>query len=231
MIIITIDGPAASGKSSVSRCLARRLNYYYLYSGLLYRGCAYVLMKYGNYTKVQRRSIHPGELSDLFNNKRIKYTYDYEKGESLFFDGIDITPHLKSAKMDDYASMVSIEPDVRREVGIIQHAISVDHNIIADGRDMGTVMFPDATVKFFLTASVGVRAERWRLDQAKRGNNVTYDEAVAILSERDQRDTIRAHSPLEVAQDAIMVDNTTWSAEQTCNFMEQKIREKVPTNA
>src|SRR5580658_2507016 len=150
-MIITIDGPAASGKSSVARCLAKRLNYYYLYSGLLYRGCAYVLLKYGNYTKEQARTIKPGELSVFFNTQRIKYSYTHATGEQLFFDDHDITPHLKSAVVDDWSSLISADPAVRMAIGTVQHAIGATHNVVADGRDMGTVVFPEAELKFFLT--------------------------------------------------------------------------------
>jgi CMP/dCMP kinase len=198
-MIITIDGPAASGKSSASRCLARKLQYYYLYSGLLYRACAYVLAEYAEYTK--------------------------NKLEKVLFDGIDITPHLKSVRIDDYASLISVDGRIRNAVGVIQKKVSMDYSIVADGRDMGTVVFPRAEIKFFLTASVEVRAHRWQENQQQRGNRVTIQEAIEILTERDQRDTIRDSSPLAVAPDAIMIDNSDLSAAETCNRMEQHIRD------
>jgi len=221
-MIITIDGPSASGKSSLARSLAKRLFYYYLYSGLLYRGCAYVLMKYGNYSKHTIRGATPHDVSELCNSKRILYSYNYTDGERLFFDGADITRHLKTPLIDDCSSLISTVPAIREEVRIIQHMLAAQQeNLIADGRDMGTIAFPHADVKFFLTASVEVRAERWRLDQEKRGNAVTHAQAVEQLSERDRRDTIRYYSPLAVAPDAIMIDNSALSAEQTCALCER----------
>lgn len=224
-MIVTIDGPAASGKSSVARCLAQKLDYYYLYSGLLYRACAYVLAEYGGYTKTSFIDLRKEDVTALCNPDRIVYTYAHQTGERILFDRTDITAHLKSAVIDDYASLISIDLYVRQAVKVLQESIGAEHNIIADGRDMGTVVFPHAQVKFFLTASVEARAKRWQQDQQKRGNIVTYEQAVAILTERDHRDTIRDHSPLAVAPDAIMIDNTNLSAAETCALMEKIVRE------
>lgn len=222
-MIITIDGPAASGKSSAARCLAQKLGFYYLYSGLLYRACAYVLLKQG-YTKEQLAHIEPGIVSTFYNVQRIRYSYTPRDGEKIFFDDVDITPFLKTPKIDDASSLLSANPFIRHAVATVQHAIGAQSNIVADGRDMGTVVFPHAEVKFFLTASVAARAMRWQQDQAKHGHQFTIEEATAILSERDQRDTIRNSSPLAVAADAIMIDNSMLSQQETCERMENEIK-------
>lgn len=223
-MIITIDGPAASGKSSVARCLAQKLGYYYLYSGMLYRACAYVLLKHGGYAKNQIAHLKPEIVSTFFNVIRIRYTYTPHHGEKIFFDDVDITHHLKTPLIDDASSMLSENPAIRHAIGIVQHAISTHSNIVADGRDMGTVVFPHAEIKFFLTASAEERARRWRVDQEKRGHQYSFTEAHALLSDRDQRDTIRAHAPLAVAPDAIMIDNTDLSSQETCARMEEVVR-------
>lgn len=221
-MIITIDGPSASGKSSVARCLAQKLGFYYLYSGLLYRACAYVLLKQG-YTREQLARIEPGVVSTFYNIHRIRYSYTPVTGEKIFFDDTDITLFLKTPKIDDASSLLSANPFIRHAVATVQHAIGTQSNIVADGRDMGTAVFPHAEVKFFLTASANVRARRWLQDQEKRGHVFTLEEAQAILNERDQRDTIRHSSPLAVASDAIMIDNSMLTQQETCEKMEKEV--------
>lgn len=225
-MIITIDGPAASGKSSAARCLAQKLGFYYLYSGLLYRGCAYVLLKEG-FTKKEFARIDPGLVSTYYNVKRIRYLYTLNHGEQLFFDGNDITAHLKTPNIDEASSLLSANPFIRHAVSTVQHAIGLQSNVVADGRDMGTVVFPDAKIKFFLTASVEARAQRWQRAQEKQGHSFTLEEATVILTERDHRDTIRDYSPLAVANDAIMIDNTNLTAAETCQKMENEVKKIV----
>ncbi len=225
-MIITIDGPAASGKSCTARCLAQKLGYYYLYSGMLYRACAYVLLKHGGYSKAQLAHIKPGIVSGLFNVHRIRYLYTARDGEKVFFDECDITPHLKTPAIDDASSLLGLNKAIRQAVSMVQHAIGTHENIVADGRDMGTVIFPHAEIKFFLTASVEERARRWQASQEKSERHFTLPEAHAILTERDQRDTIREHAPLAVAPDAIMIDNTFLSAQETCERMEALVYAK-----
>lgn len=222
-MIITIDGPAASGKSSAARCLAQKLGFYYLYSGLLYRGCAYVLLKAG-FTRKEFARIDPGSVSTYYNVKRIRYLYTLNHGEQLFFDGVDITAHLKTPKIDEASSLLAENAAIREAIRLVQQEYSATSNIVADGRDMGTVVFPHAEVKFFLTASVEARAQRWQRAQDNVGNSFTIEEATAILTERDHRDTIRDHSPLAVAPDAIMIDNTNMSAVETCQRMEDEVK-------
>jgi len=224
-MIITIDGPAASGKSSAARCVAQKLGFYYLYSGLLYRACAYVLLKEG-YTKKKFAHLNPTAVSTFYNVKRIRYLYSLNHGEQIFFDGRDITPYLKTPKVDEASSLLAENPAIREAIRLVQQEYSATSNIVADGRDMGTAVFPHADLKFFLTASVEVRAQRWQQDQTKRGNSFTLQEARELLIERDQRDTIREHSPLAVAPDAIMIDNTNLSAAETCKKIEEEIKKR-----
>ena len=226
-MIITIDGPAASGKSCAARYLAEKLGYYYLYSGMLYRACAYILLKHGGYSKAQFAHIKAGVVSGLFNVQRIRYLYTVRDGEKVFFDEVEITPHLKTPVIDEASSLLGINKAIRNAVSLVQHAIGTHENIVADGRDMGTAIFPHAEIKFFLTASVEERARRWQASQEKCGRLFTVQEAQAILTERDQRDTIREHAPLAVAPDAIMIDNTYLSAEETCEQMEIVVKKHI----
>jgi cytidylate kinase len=219
-MIITIDGPGASGKSSLAQAVAEKLCLYYLCSGMLYRACAYILHHYAGYSA--EKIAHPTteDVEQYCNQYRIRYVYTLDNGIQIFFDNHDITAHLKSATIDLYSSLVSADNAVRIEVhrlqrAIAQEAIAQERDLIADGRDMGSVAFPDADYKFFVTASVDARARRWQKDQASRNNKVSLEEAVVAISERDERDTHRAHAPLVVPDGAILIDNTDLTLEET----------------
>lgn len=212
---ITIDGPVASGKSTISRMLAKKLGYYYIYSGALYRALAYVLIHNKGYTHEQ---LHHPEMSDVLeclNPLRLIYTYDAQSQERVFFDGIDITSHLKDSSIDQGASIVSTDPQVRDEINKLIRLIAQKFDVVVDGRDAGTVIFPDATKKFYLTAELDVRARRWQEAQRKLGNAYTHAQALQQLNERDKRDKERKIAPLVIPDEAILIDNSELDAEQT----------------
>ncbi len=171
-MIITIDGPVASGKSTVSRILAHRLSYYYLCSGLLYRTLSYVLITFRGYTLETLNQLKQEDIEYCFDETHFSYCYDKKNNEHIFFNDQDITSYLKAELIDKVASIVSINRQVRDAVTKKQHTIAAHHNIVTDGRDVGSVVFPQAEYKFFITASATIRAERWRKDQQKYGNNI-----------------------------------------------------------
>lgn len=218
-MIITIDGPVASGKSTVSRLVAQKLGYYYLCTGLLYRALAYVLVNKCGYTVETIAHPHMDDIKYCFDPKLFVYHYDEHSREQIFFDGVDITPHLKDSFMDKVTSIVSVNEQVRTAVTAIQRAIALDHNVITDGRDVGSVVFPHAEFKFFITASVLVRAERWRKDQEKYGNHLPVDQAIAIITDRDDRDKNRTIAPLIIPTDAIVIDTSALTIQQTVDKM------------
>lgn len=224
-MIITIDGPVASGKSSLAQAVAEKLGLYYLCSGMLYRACAYILHRYAGYS--EKKITHPTteDVEQYCNQYRIRYLYTL-RGIQIFFDKHDITAHLKSETIDAYSSLISANKAVRIEVLRLQQIIAQGHDLIADGRDMGSVAFPNADYKFFVTASVDARAQRWQKDQAARGNIVTLEKAVLAVSERDERDTHRAHAPLIVPDGAIMIDNTDLVLEETERLVLSYIKNK-----
>lgn len=213
-MIITIDGPVASGKSTVALLLAEKLGFYYLNSGLLYRAIAYIL----NQQKIMIEhdlSISYEELSLLINPSDFHYTYDAKKHPTIECKNTDITPYLKSPIIDNLASIIAMYHPVRRIVLELQHAIVDTYDCIADGRDCGTKVFPSAEYKFFLTASLDVRAERWRSDQSKKGNNYAHEDAKIEIAKRDKRDTERTIAPLIQASDALVIDNSNLSIDET----------------
>ncbi|HLC07379.1 MAG TPA: (d)CMP kinase [Candidatus Babeliales bacterium] len=218
-MIITIDGPVASGKSTVSRILAQKLGYYYLCSGLLYRALGYVLVNRYGYTLETIAEPSQEDIKHCFDPQKFSYHYDAHTQERIFFDNKDITAHLKDRFIDKIASIVSVNVRVRYAVTQLQRDIASKSDIVTDGRDVGSVVFPDAHVKFFITASVDVRAERWRKDQEKYGNHFSVDEAIAAITDRDDRDKNRTIAPLIIPDNAIVIDTSDLNVEQAVEQM------------
>lgn len=221
-MIITIDGPTASGKSSVSRMLAGKLNAYYLYTGLLYRAVAYVLLReYG----MALDSISKPDLKLVDTLiEQFRYHYSAQNYEQIFYGTNDITPLLKNPIIDQAASLLSTHSGVRERLNQLQKKIALNKSIVIDGRDSGSVVFPNADFKFFLTASVQVRAERWHHQQIATGKHVAISDAVQEIATRDTRDSKRAHAPLIIPQSARVVDNSAMNISQTVDVLLQFIQ-------
>jgi len=222
-MIITIDGPVASGKSSVARALAKELKLYFLATGMLYRTIAYALINDRRYTKKDLEHPKEDDLLAVLDPKRFQYFYCPHKGAQIFFDSKDITPFLKTSDMDQAASILSADALVREVLLSWQRSFGKTFNLIAEGRDVGSVVFPDAEYKFFLTASVQVRAKRWQADQRQKlvlngvegNNNFSLQEAMEKITERDQRDRNRTMAPLIKPSGAIVIDNSELDFQQT----------------
>ncbi len=223
-MIITLDGPVASGKSTVSRMLAQKLGYYYLNSGALYRALGYLLVNKYGYT--EQSVAHPTteDITNCCNPSRFSYQYDAQHRERIFFDGVNITPYLKDRLMDKIASIVSVNEQVRKAVTQMQRDIARKYNIVTDGRDVGSVVFSHAEVKFFITASVEVRAQRWKKDQEKYGNHISYEEAINLITDRDNRDMHRTIAPLIIPLGAIIIDTSDLTLDQTLAKMIECIK-------
>src|SRR5271157_5319036 len=159
-MIITIDGPAASGKSSVAKDLAKKLGFYYLNTGLLYRAVAYILMQ-------QKGSLDTILPQDLEFINQLTYRY-HDNVPTVLYEGNDITPMLFSASLEQGASIVSSNKAVRDALLAFQRRIAQEHDVIADGRDCGSVVFPNAEYKFFLTADVDARTQRLMNDAMRK---------------------------------------------------------------
>jgi len=161
------------------------------------------------------RSPNPVDVDACLDPERFLYRYDDQFQERVFFDGEDITPKLKESIIDDASSLIAQDKHVRSVIARHQHHIAKEYNVITEGRDMGTVVFPDADIKFYLTADLEVRAERWRRLQAYLGTEIPPREAKELIEARDMRDMQRELSPLRVPEGAITVDNSTLDAQQT----------------
>lgn len=223
-MIITIDGPSASGKSTVAREVARRLHFYYIASGLLFRAFAYIASKKGMYDHDALLHSSDEQISAIVNNQRLVYRY-IDGHEQILYDNQDITPYLKTGTIDQFASISAQDERVRRAIDTYMRNLAQSYNVVAEGRDMGTTVFPDAEFKFFLTASDQVRVLRWQKDQAHKGIHYNYDQAYQEVITRDERDRMREVSPLACPPCAQVIDNSDLSIEQTI----QKIIAEITT--
>lgn len=226
-MIVTIDGPVASGKSTVGRLLAQRLGYVYICSGYLYRAMAYVLATYYGYN--EKTIAHPTDedLSLCCDPAMLVYFYEDNSQEKIFFNGRDITAYLKDSFIDKITSLISINQNVREYVMRMQHALAKEHDCVIDGRDVGSTVFPDAEVKFFLTACVEVRAQRWLLDQKKMGHFFSLEKAIAQITERDERDKKRKIAPLIIPVDAYIIDSSTMTIDQVVECLLGHVKEHL----
>lgn len=218
-MIITIDGPSASGKSTVARILAKELGYYCLYSGLLYRALAYLLMTHELYTDEMFANPKAEHLNIYLDPARFTYQYDESGKAIIMFDGADITPYLKDGNIDQHASILSMNKKVRDILTRIQQKIGKKYHIVIEGRDSGSVVFPYAEYKFFLTATPEERAKRWQMMQEERGIKYSLDQALQELEKRDTRDASREIAPLCVPEGAITIDSTDLDVRQVIRKM------------
>lgn len=218
-MIITIDGPVASGKSTIGKLLAQKMGAYYLYTGLLYRALAYLLMHHDGYTLTTIGNPDLMKVQRLLEPHRFIYQYDAQTGERIFFDGHDITALMKDALIDQAASIMSAHPLVRKALNVLQRAIADKRRIVIDGRDAGSVVFAHASYKFFLTADEKERARRWQAQQTNKGLTVSLDQALHEIHSRDQRDAQRTHAPLIIPHGAQVIDTTGMSVHDVVQKM------------
>jgi len=214
-MIITIDGPTASGKSTIARLLAKELGCYYLNSGLLYRAVAYLLVNHELYREKELLNPDPVDLMEYLGAGRLVYDFDKDSREVVLFDGENITPFLKTSLMDKAASMISANEQLRTLLLGIQREVAQKFDLVAEGRDMGSVVFPEADIKFYLTAKIEVRSERWREEQFQKGDRFSFEKSVKKVEERDSRDKVREVSPLVIPDNSIVIDNSELSIQDT----------------
>ena len=209
--IITIDGPSASGKGALTKALAQFLNYKILDSGLLYRAYAYFYEMQSGADKI-KENIKNLDI-EIINNELM-----------VIFDERDLTNDLRSEKTAKLASELSALKETRSNLLGIQRALNDELGLVADGRDMGTVVFPNAGTKFFLTASAEIRAKRRFLELQNRGQEVNMRDLIDDIEHRDLADQSRELSPLLPAADATVIDTSKMSLEEVFSFTKKLIK-------
>ena len=205
---IAIDGPSATGKSTLAKALAKELSFIYIDTGAMYRAV-------GLYNI--RKNIDLNNEADVVNTlKDISIDIKYiDKEQRIFLNGEDVSNQIREEKVGTAASIVSTYKKVREVLVDLQRSLANVQNVIMDGRDIGTVVLPNASLKIFLTASSEERTKRRYLELKEKGKDVSIEDVAKELEERDERDTKRANSPLTKAEDAILVDTTNMNIEQT----------------
>ena len=221
-MIIAIDGPAGSGKSTVAKRLARTLGFHYLDTGAMYRAVAYRVLSLGTSPSDEAASVEIALAEEV--------SFGHEPGQPLpsrvFIGGTDVTEGIRTPDVDDAVSAVASSPRVREAMVRQQRHLATADNIVVEGRDIGTVVFPDAELKVYLTASAEERARRSAAQQVASGLSVHEDAVRESLLRRDTADSSRDHSPLAAAGDAVELDTTGMTLDEVVNAVATLVRER-----
>ena len=220
-MIIAIDGPAASGKSVSAKLLAKELNFLYLDTGAMYRCVAFSIME------EQIDISNKNYLRKFLNYFEIDLKYD-DGSLTFFANGRNVTNKIRNSNVSQKVSEISAIPVIREYMVGIQRNFTKDNSCVMEGRDIGTVVFPDAEIKFFIVASDEVRAKRRQIDLESLGEKRSLNDVMDEIKKRDKHDSERGHSPLRKAFNAIEVDTTNMSINEQVSFMINKV--KLTTN-
>ena len=218
---IAIDGPAGAGKSTIAKRLAKELGYYYVDTGAIYRTVAYFMDLLG---------ISPKDadgVSRYIDELTIDIYYDENGLQHMLMNGMDVTHEIRTPDISQKASLVSDQPVVREMLLDMQRDVARENNVIMDGRDIGTVVLPQADVKIFLTASAEVRAQRRHAELVAKGGKDTFEQVLADIQRRDHQDSTRAIAPLKAAKDAVTVDTSVMDIDEVVASIRHIVQQKV----
>ncbi len=215
-MIVTIDGPAGAGKSTVAKMLAARLGFEFLDTGAMYRSVALELLRRGGPERI-------ADLVDWIDALHLRF------GPGQAWIGYEeVTSLIRSGEVTSLVSLVAEHPKVREKLVGIQKSYGVGRSLVTEGRDQGSVVFPHAKCKFFLIADVMERARRRHAELVEKGQGIAMETLAAQIAARDHRDANRAIGPMVAAPDAIMVDSTALRIDQVVELMEKTIRQRMP---
>lgn len=211
--VIAIDGPAGSGKGTITKAVAEKIGFFRIDTGALYR-CVTL--------EIIRKNIGLDEVAkivDVVRNMKVKFVKNETLNELdfVYLNGEDVTKAIRSNEVNNLISQVSTIKELREEMLIIQRKMADDKNVIMEGRDIGTVVFPNANLKIYLNADIAERARRRYKENIEKGIETTYEEVLQILKNRDKIDMERKVSPLKKAEDAIEIDSTKMSIEEVAD--------------
>ncbi len=218
---IAIDGPAGAGKSTIAKRLARELEYYYVDTGAIYRTVAYFLDLLG---------VSPKDVDGVeryIDELTIQIEYDEEGKQHMIMNGMDVTDEIRTQDISQKASLVSAHPVVREVLLDMQRDVAKAHNVIMDGRDIGTVVLPKGDVKICLTATPEVRAKRRTDELLAKGQEAVFDVVLKEIQQRDYQDTHREIAPLKMAKDSVKLDTSELDIEGVLAAMKKIIGEKI----
>lgn len=221
MINVAIDGPAGAGKSTVAKQIAHDMGYMYIDTGAMYRTLAYKALSLGIDIRKQ-----PDKVCTMLSDTSMDIVYS-DGMQRMIADGRDVTDYIRTPEVSMGASAISAIPYVREWLLNLQRELAKNNDCLMDGRDIGTVVLPDANVKIFLTASSEARAERRYAELIEKGENVTYEEVLSDIIERDRNDSTRACAPLKQADDAVLVDTSSIGLNETVDAIKRIIADKV----
>ena len=215
-IIVAIDGPAGSGKSTIAKIIAKKFNFTYIDTGAMYRMITLYLLE------------NNIDFDDLKEIEKVLNTVNLDmQGDKFYLNNVDVTTKIREKRINENVSKVASIKIVRSNLVDLQRKVSNNKNVILDGRDVGTVIFPNAQVKIFLIASPEERARRRYNEFLEKKTEITYDEVLKSLKERDYIDSTRKESPLKKADDAIELDTTNLAIEDVINFISNEIEKTI----
>lgn len=220
-IAIAIDGPAGAGKSSLSKKVAKELSFIYVDTGALYRTIGLAASRKG------LKKEDKAEIISMLNDIDVKLSFNDEGTQIVLLNGEDVSSYIRTPEASMFASAVSAIPEVRAFLLDLQRNMAKSDNVIMDGRDIGTVVLPDAKIKIFLTASPEKRAMRRHKENIEKGIDSTYEEVLKDVNQRDYQDSHREIAPLKPAEDSVLVDTSDYDFEGSKELLLKVIKERM----
>ena len=220
-ISVAIDGPAGAGKSTIARRLAQEMGYRYVDTGAIYRTVAYFMDLWGVSPK------DTDGVNRYIDELTVNIEYDDEGIQHMIMNGMDVTADIRTPEISQKASLIAAQPVVREALLDMQREAAQQYDVVMDGRDIGSVVLPKATVKIFLTASAEVRAHRRCKELQEKGQKVDYDQILKDIRQRDYQDTHRDIAPLKMTRDSVKLDTSDMTIDQVIAAMKKIIGEKV----